>query len=99
MFVGFPYLINTRFASIHPCVWIKSSPILSCKVFHFRDFQRYFWPDFLSQDFRMFSLIPSVGLAARTSLIIYHQPWSESMTLAHNTHFLHNKIIAKLEVH
>jgi hypothetical protein len=31
---------------------------------------------------RSFSSIPSVDLGARTSIIIYLQPWSESMALA-----------------
>jgi hypothetical protein len=42
----------------------------------------YFWPDFLSHDLRSFSSIPSMDLDARTSIIIYLHPWSESMTLA-----------------
>jgi hypothetical protein len=56
--------------------------MLSYNVFHFHDFQRYFWPDFLSHDLRSFSSIPSIGLGARMSLIIYLQPCSEFMTLA-----------------
>jgi hypothetical protein len=59
---------------------IISYLVLQC--FHFCDFWMYFWPDFLSHDLRSFSSIPSVGLAARMSLIIYLQPWSESMALA-----------------
>jgi hypothetical protein len=82
MFGWFPHLVNSCFASIHPCVWIKISPILSCNVFHFHDFWRYFWPDFRSHDLRSFSSIPSVGLGARKNLIIYIQPWSESIALA-----------------
>jgi hypothetical protein len=56
--------------------------MLCYNVFHFRDFWMYFWLDFLSRGLRSFSSIPSVGLGARTSLIIYLQPCSESMTLA-----------------
>jgi hypothetical protein len=61
---------------------IESSPILSCNVFYFCDFQRKFWHDFLSHDLSSFSSIPSVDLGARTSIIVYFQSWSESMTLA-----------------
>jgi hypothetical protein len=61
--------------------WVKSSHILCYNVFHFCDFWRYFGPDFLSRDLRSFSSIPSMGLSARTSLVIYFQPWSESMAL------------------
>jgi hypothetical protein len=42
----------------------------------------YFWPEFLSHDLRSFSSIPSMGFGVRRSLIIYLQPWSESMALA-----------------
>jgi hypothetical protein len=55
---------------------------LSCNVFYFRNFWWYFWPDFRSRDLRSFSPIPSMGLGARMRLIIYLQPWSESMALA-----------------
>jgi hypothetical protein len=37
---------------------------------------------FSAHDLRSFSLIPSMGLGAWTSLIIYLQAWSESMALA-----------------
>jgi hypothetical protein len=67
MFGWFSHLVNSYFASIHPCVWIKISPILSCNVFHFHDFWRYFWPDFRSHDLRSLSSIPSVGLGDRKS--------------------------------
>jgi hypothetical protein len=51
-------------------------------VTHFYDFQRHFLPDFLLCDLRSFSLIPSMDLGARTSSIIYLQPWSESIAQA-----------------
>jgi hypothetical protein len=84
MFGWFLHLVDTWFASIHLCVWVKSSPILSCNVFHFHVCRRYFWPDFWLHDLRSFSLIPSVNLSARASLIIYLQAWSESMALAYS---------------
>jgi hypothetical protein len=78
----FSHLVNYLFASIHPCFCVKSSPILCCDVFYFCDFWRYFWSDFRSHDLSSFSSIHSVGFGAKTSLIIYLQPWSEFMTLA-----------------
>jgi hypothetical protein len=57
---------------------------LSCNIFHFHDFQRYFWPDFLFHNLISFSSIPSINLGASMSLIIYLRPWSESMALAHS---------------
>jgi hypothetical protein len=54
--------------------------MLCCNIFDFRDFHSIF-PDFLSHDLS-FSLIPSVGLGARMSLIIYLLSWSEFMALA-----------------
>jgi hypothetical protein len=44
---------------------------------------RVFSPDFSSVSLEEFSLIPSMDLGARRSLIIYLQPLSESMALAH----------------
>jgi hypothetical protein len=41
-----------------------------------------FFTRFLISLFGEFSIIPFTGLGARTSLIIYLQSWSESMTLA-----------------
>jgi hypothetical protein len=38
-------------------------------------------PEFVSCDLRRFSLIPSMDLGARVSLIIYLHSWSESMAL------------------
>jgi hypothetical protein len=37
----------------------------------FEIFRGIFWPDFLLHDLRSFSLIPSMDLGARVSLIIY----------------------------
>jgi hypothetical protein len=78
----FSRLVNSWFASIYQCFRVKSSPILSCNIFHFHNFQRYFWPDFRSCDLRSFSSIPSMGLGARTSLTIYLQHWSKSIAVA-----------------
>jgi hypothetical protein len=41
-----------------------------------------FLPDFSSASLEEFSLIPSMELSARMSLIIYLHLWSESMALA-----------------
>jgi hypothetical protein len=82
MFEWIPHIVGTLFASIYLCVWAKSSPILSCNVFHFSYFQMYFWPDFLLCDLSSFSSIPSMDLGAKASFIIYLQPWSEYMALA-----------------
>jgi hypothetical protein len=79
MFGWILHLVDTCFASIHPCVWAKSSPILSCNIFHFHDFWRYFRPDFLLHNLRCFSSITSMDLGTRTSL---SAPWSKSMALA-----------------
>jgi hypothetical protein len=65
------------------CVWVKSSHILCCNIFHFHEFLRYFWPNFRSHDLMSFLSIFSVSLGARMSLIIYLEPWSESIALAH----------------
>jgi hypothetical protein len=61
---------------------VESSHILSYNIFHFHDFWRYFWPNFLLHDLMSFSSISSMDLGAKMSLIIYLQSWSESMSLA-----------------
>jgi hypothetical protein len=47
-------------------------------------FSEYFCLIFHLWAWRSFSSIPSMDFGARTSLIIYLQPWSESMALAHS---------------
>jgi hypothetical protein len=81
MFGWFSHLVDSWFTSIYLYVWAKFSPILSCNVFYFCDFQMYFWSDFWLHNLISFYLIPSMDLGARTNLIIYLQPWSECMVL------------------
>jgi hypothetical protein len=52
-------------------------------VFLFCDFG-VFLPDLSSVSLEEFFFIPSVGLGARMSLIIYLEPWSESVAVAHS---------------
>jgi hypothetical protein len=82
MFGWFSHLVDSLFASIHPCVWVKSSPILCRNVFHFLDFWRYFWPDFCSCNLKSLSSISSMGKVARMSLNMCPQSWGNQMALA-----------------
>jgi hypothetical protein len=83
MFGWLPHLVNSYLHQYSCAFGLNDLLPRAAMFFIFVIFGGIFWPNFGSLDLRSFSLIPSIGLGARVSLIIYLHPWSESMALAH----------------